>query len=306
MIRKAIQLAGKTLVISLPNPWVKENDIKKGDEIDVIYRGKELIIKTDKEPYLKTSINVSGMNKKVVRWALTSYYQKGYDEIEIFFDEENIIELINRYIKDLFIGFAIIKQTDKVCVIRSITTEREVEFNSLLRRSFLVSLELGESTLDLIKKRKYSQIDKLINLEITNNQLTLFCNRLINKRKYFADGNHFLFSLIWDLEKIADDFKYICMYLNKISQNEDPKISKETIKIFDEVNRFFREYYEGYYKFSYKRFSEIYDKKEFLIKKAREHIKKTNSHESIIINYLISVVHKVSNLIALTIAINTE
>ena len=44
MKRKAIQLANQTLVISMPSKWVKEQGIKKGDEIDVEEKGKRLMI----------------------------------------------------------------------------------------------------------------------------------------------------------------------------------------------------------------------------------------------------------------------
>ena len=44
MKRKAIQLASQTIVVSLPAKWVRQQGIKKGDEIDVEERGKELVI----------------------------------------------------------------------------------------------------------------------------------------------------------------------------------------------------------------------------------------------------------------------
>ena len=36
MKRNVIQLAGKTLVVSLPSKWVKLNSVKKGDELNVL------------------------------------------------------------------------------------------------------------------------------------------------------------------------------------------------------------------------------------------------------------------------------
>ena len=42
MIRKVIQLASRTLVVSLPSKWVKTVNVQKGDEIEVIEKGDQL------------------------------------------------------------------------------------------------------------------------------------------------------------------------------------------------------------------------------------------------------------------------
>ena len=42
MKRNVIQLAGKTLVISLPARWTKLNNIKKGDELTFNYNETEI------------------------------------------------------------------------------------------------------------------------------------------------------------------------------------------------------------------------------------------------------------------------
>ena len=44
MRRKIIQLAGKTLVVSLPSDWVKELGLKKGQEVEVSRVGRSMVI----------------------------------------------------------------------------------------------------------------------------------------------------------------------------------------------------------------------------------------------------------------------
>jgi len=49
MKRKIIQLAGKTMVVSLPAEWIRKFKVNKGDEVELKEEGKRIIINTDKE-----------------------------------------------------------------------------------------------------------------------------------------------------------------------------------------------------------------------------------------------------------------
>jgi len=47
MKRRAIQLAKKTLVVSLPQAWVRKQGIKKGQEIHVREQGRSLVLHSE-------------------------------------------------------------------------------------------------------------------------------------------------------------------------------------------------------------------------------------------------------------------
>ena len=48
MKRSVIQLAGKTLLVSLPSKWARNCGVRKGEDIEVEERGKSLVITTEK------------------------------------------------------------------------------------------------------------------------------------------------------------------------------------------------------------------------------------------------------------------
>lgn len=245
MKRRVIQIADKTFVVSLPNNWVREWGVKKGEEVDVLESGPRLIVSTSEPRLLKKGVvDASGASERVLRWLLSSLHKKGYDEIEVRTDSKHAA-LIDELLKDLFLGFAVVHRSGDSCVIRSLAKELDDQLQVIVRRAFLVSLSLADQSLELINQKKFSELSGLLDLEKQNNQLTNFVERILNKRGLDEPvKTNFLYVIMWNLEKIADEYKYICKYLS--SKN---KISKNTVVLFGRVNSLFRKYYELFYKF---------------------------------------------------------
>ncbi|MBU3913379.1 MAG: AbrB/MazE/SpoVT family DNA-binding domain-containing protein, partial [Nanoarchaeota archaeon] len=124
MKRKAIQLAKQTIVVSLPSKWVKQQGIKKGDEIDVEERGSELVIGgRGKKEEKKIEIDISNLNNRTTGWYLASLYKMGCDIIKIKYDNLSAVKTIGEIIKNAFIGFVIAEQNEKECTIRTVSQD---------------------------------------------------------------------------------------------------------------------------------------------------------------------------------------
>ena len=245
MKRKVIQIADKTLVVSLPNSWAKEWGVVKGNELDVSESGSSLIVRTGEHRDLrKGKIDVSSSSERSLRWLLSSLHKKGYDEIEILCTVEQS-KIIDELLKDLFLGFAVVHRSGNLCVIRSLSKELDDQLDVIVRRAFLVTLSLAEQCAIACKNKKFDDLKSIVDLEKTNNQLTNFCERLLNKRG-MADPlkTNFLYVVVWNLEKVADDYKYICNHLAK-----SQKISASSLNLLDRINVLLRKYYELFYKF---------------------------------------------------------
>jgi len=307
MKRKVIQLAGKTLVVSLPSKWAKKYNIRKGDEIELKERGREIIIKTETESGVeRIQLDTKGINERVIRWALSGLHKSGYDEIEILYDKPETINIVQELIKDLFVGFVIINQTNAKCLLKSISKDSETEFDVTLRRAFLVTITMGENALELIKNKELSSLKTLLSLEKTNNQLTNFCERLLNKKGYPDHRKTcFFYVITWNLEKICDDYKYICEFLSQ-PDNKNVVIGKEIINFFWETNNFLKEYYNLFYKLDMNKLSDLGVKRKELVKKGRELFKTKTEAEIVVIDALIDLILKVVDFSASTIAINQE
>lgn len=304
MKRKAIQLAKQTIVVSLPAKWVRQQGIKKGDEIDVEERGKELVIgsRGEKEEK-KIEIDISGLNDAVIRRFLSSLHKIGYNEIEIIY-KEPAIKTIEEMLKDLFTGFAIIDQSENKCIIRAVSKDSETEFDMALRRAFLVTLSMGESCLEMIKHGKLKSLNELIALEHTNNQLTNLCERILNKYGY-KDYNKtcFMYIIVWTSEKICDEYKYICEYLPK-KENNKIKISQNLINLFEKVNNLIKSYYELLYKFEIIKLNNLIEEKDKFEIEAKKLFKITADKEIIVIHHLLEIIKRSMDFSVSMISLN--
>ncbi len=302
MKRKVIKLAEKTLVISLPHKWVKEWNITKGDELNADMKGASILFSTETDrKKQKITINTEKSSERVIRWWLSCLHKKGFDEIEIFYKKEQL-PLFSELIKDLFTGFAIIEQTDKRCVLQAVAQDNQATFDNILRRSFLVTLSLGDSIIEMIKKNKYEELKELLQLEKTNNQLTNFCQRIINKKGMPEPAtNSFYYTIAWNLEKVADDYKNIIKNIIK----QDIKISQETINLLENANKLVRGFYEFFYEQNQEKINNLHELKKKMQRQIETEVLKQNK-ENVVLSRILGLIDKTLDFTVSMIAIHTD
>lgn len=286
MKRKIIQLAGKTFVISLPIKWAKLYGLKKGQELELIEKGKSLIINTQKEiEFSKIKIHLSGPDEFIAK-RINTAYKSGYDELELSYDDASVVKIIKKELEYLM-GYEIVKQGEKYCFVKNIAIQMDEELDNILRRIFLMLLEMADEGIDAVKKQELLRIEDIASLEDTNDKLTNFCKRILNKNSYKEpEKTSFIYAVIWQLEKIADDYEEI---LRKISDSK-LKLSKETINYFEKINAFLRTFYELYYEFDENKGKRLTNEQTKLLKEGEELLK--NKSDNIITHYLLSILNK--------------
>jgi phosphate uptake regulator len=299
MKRRIIQLAGKTFVVTLPSSWVRQWGVQKGSEVDVLERGPRLIVSTSEHrPLRKAGIDVSAATERTLRWLLSSLHKKGYDEIEIRSDNPLHAVVIDQLLRDLFLGFAVVHRSGSLCVVRALSKELDDQLDVIVRRAFLVTLALADQTLQFVKQKNFDALHSLLDLEKTNNQLTNFCERILNKRGLDEPvKTNFLYVIMWNLEKIADEYKYICELLAK-----KRKVGNNALELFEKANNLLRKYYELFYKFDVERLSKLSD--EFV--SVREHLEKVipKNDDSLLLSHIHHIILKTADFSASTFALH--
>ncbi len=305
MIRKIAKIGPSTLMISLPAAWAKKNNLSKGDEINIEESENSIQITPSSETKAKTpmriSIDISALNTRAIKWVLSSLHKKGYEEIELIYGSKDNLPVIHQVVSDLFLGFVISKQTDKLCILKSVSVENPEEFDTVLRRAFLVTLSMAESTYEFMKEDKISELKSIVITERTNNQLTNFCERLINKNYVSNKNISFNYTIVWNLEKVCDNYKYI---IDHIEATEMKKFSKNLLSIFKSSNEHLREYYEAYYSFDVNRFNKIADMGKKIIAEIKSNMSEAPPNERIILAYLMMLTYQIMDFSASTVAIN--
>jgi len=290
MKRKVAKIGPSTLMISLPSKWCKHFNIQKGAELELEEQGSELKIKTESS---KTSseitIDIRDLSERTSKYLLGGTNRVGYDIINIKHNK-NQIEYLNKLFKDIYLGFIISEQLSENTVFKKISQESEEELDSILRRAFLVTLNLSEIVTKKIKENKFNELKDSLALEQTTNQLTDHCHRLLIKFGYKNyTKTSFLYIISWNLEKIADEYKSIINNLN------NSRINKDLVNFLEEIHEIFQEYYNLYYNFSIDKLDEKISK----IKKFKERIDKyennLNKDEIFLYTHILKIATRLSD-----------
>ena len=192
MRRKIIQLAGKTLVVSLPSDWVKELGLKKGQEVEVSRVGRSMVIE---QPSVErghiVKVDLSGLNASLVWHSIISHYVAGAGEIQAGFSKERVMDprtgldvhcadAIEKVVENL-IGMEIVRQSKSMITIREISSVAPEEYDNVMRRVWLTCLGMVEDGSDALAKGDSEGFKAAVRVEKNVNRLVLYALRMLNR-----------------------------------------------------------------------------------------------------------------------------
>ena len=272
--RRVIQIANSTQLISLPRKWSQKYNIQKGDELEIEEQGNKLLIGTDKGTSLeKTEVDVTGLDRTSILYYIQSLYRSGYDEILIKFNEpytvhlrtnekKKIISVIHEVVGRLA-GFEIVQQKENFCVIKDISEISAKEFETALRRIFLLLVDANKDLLEGAKNDNMALIETIDEKHNSVMKFVSYCLRILNKKGYPEPRKlTFIYHIIANLDKVADVLKYCARYLvdNKVVLRKESKL------IISYAHSAVDLYYDFFYKFDIKKVRELYENRDKSIK----------------------------------------
>lgn len=290
MKRKLVQLARSTLVVSLPYKWVSKYGLKKGDEVELEQKEREIIIKTGAGIGLKKlELKLEGPPEMVKR-RVNVAYKRGYDEIEASFEDAEVVSWIEEELETL-VGFEIIDQGEHYCLIKSVSAGLEEEFDNIIRRVFRMLLQMAKSMEEAISKKEFNRLPEIAKSERMNNKLTNFCKRLVNKKGFHEQtDSNLIYTIIWELEHLADEYRDICNYL------ANGKISKETLQFFKKVNEILKEFYEMFYNYKDERAIQFSKDVKNLRKELKESLYHKEKDDTIVRFHIYSLIVRINDM----------
>lgn len=246
--RKVILHGPSTLTVSLPSKWVKNHNIKKGDELNIEETGSILRIYPGEEHLLTKKIKIDFSDKDwgAIHSILAVLHKSGYDEIEITFNNPETAKIIQERINTMLMGYEIIEQKGSICIVKSVSGDHLSELDALIRRIFLVAISLAKNSLEAIKIGNKDEMREVLVLEQTVNKLTNYCQRLLNKKPYKDEKTIYTYLIIWILESICDDYRDIINFLLE----KPRKITQPVIDVYAEINELLERYYTFFYNYS--------------------------------------------------------
>lgn len=253
-LRRKIVLHGpSTLTISLPSTWTRRFNLKKGDELILNERGSSLNIETQEsiEDKIK-KIDLQG-HEKLSKLLITASYRQGYTSTEIKYNNPEYIKKFQKIVTDEVAGFEIINSEKDSCTIQDITGHMRNESSMVLRRIWLILLDLSKESLKAIESKNKNTLKNREFIDKSIKKFTNYYLRFLIKRGH---QNHKKTPLYYyvakNLEILSDDYKTIT---RQILQSEE---SLEIINILKEINKGLENLYNSFYKYKIERIEEIF------------------------------------------------
>jgi len=201
MRRKLIKQAGQALTITLPIEWIRENNLKQGDEIELEITEKDLVLSSGKK--IKgdsVKLNTIDFSEKMKYIYMNSIYAKGIDEIYLESDKKNYPDLNQN------LGFAAVSQKGNSYIVRDVSGITNENLDDILKRVFQMILSFYDSAIEGIFSRNSEDYEKIRKKDIEINKFALFLQRSIMKKSYPDPVmGKVLFAYSFALEKISDE-----------------------------------------------------------------------------------------------------
>ncbi|MBU0906861.1 MAG: AbrB/MazE/SpoVT family DNA-binding domain-containing protein [Nanoarchaeota archaeon] len=275
MKRKIIKQGHNTLTLTLPREWIKRLNLRAGEEIDVVENEDSLIVNGHQNTKKNCAvIDITHFSVPLLWRYMQSAYRSGCDEIKIVFDptKKEYADAFHFYttqfeyanlgekvppktakamIQDVanrFVGIDVVEFGKDYCLIKEVAEVSPKEFDSSLRKIFLVIFELFNVTLDVIEREeiKNAKLCKDIhNTDLNIDRSVDYCARILNRITGIMPERKksLVFTSLFLLELIGDEFKYIAKHFAQ---------SKKPFGECEKIARLVKEHFELYYKLFYK------------------------------------------------------
>ncbi len=229
----------KSYTVTLPIEWIKKQGLDKGKVVELEVVGRKIVVSPGRDLEERELVDLKMYPQTLIK-VLQGLYRLGVNEIKLFYAVPDTLTEINEIINTKLIGYEVIEQKKDYVVIKDITKESSEDFDTVLRRIFLLLLELVET----------GEQSQLISLDKNIKKLINYCQRILIKRGH-SDYRRtpFYYVLLHELEKIGDEY----VWLLSLRQ----KGGNATLR---QINTCMRKAYRLYYKFD----EAEYDEYEYL------------------------------------------
>jgi len=267
-MKRTIIQQGAGYTVTLPVEWVKKYGIKKGDSLEVSVHEKSLVIEHDKEAQVEAVKLKLTKNRNQIINSIVSAYRTGAEEVHVHFDKNDIsdrhgaLHKTSRIVQETvnsLTGFSIVDQKNGYFLIKDIAKARSENFDAVLRRAFILLLNISEESMKGVQDKDRNSIEEIPLLYESIRQLVNYALRLLNKHESLYRKTTHLYSVVNHINDIADSFRHLAKHYSHPSI----KMTKELAKLHKDLHDSLRAMYEAFYKFDedkIERYFEMRDK----------------------------------------------
>ncbi|MDP3728781.1 MAG: hypothetical protein Q8R18_04985 [bacterium] len=238
MKRKIIALGKRTVVLTLPNPWVREKNLNPGDYLELEEHGNWLslsLIGQQREQEIEQDI--THLDRMLNRY-IGALYKAGYDKIKLKITKKQLPTIQNT-LQTTCVGFEIVKTTHTEIFIHRVAKLEIEEVDDLIKRIFFTLQTNAQDLVLALHTKKKEDFLAVIKKDYILNRYADTARRYVNKEK----KDPLSYALAEQLENIGDWYKDQA----KEALEKIPKIPIEKLK---EINTCIELLYDLYFAFT--------------------------------------------------------
>lgn len=266
-------------MVSLPSKWIKQFNLKKGDEISIEEVENSLLIsKESKKEKKKVNLNLTNYTESAIRTGIINSYRSGVDIIEINFKDESQYKIILNTINNYLIGFDVIKKEKNICIIENITEPSEEQFDVLFRKIlYNISLLINGTEARLKEESKFEDYEEIV---LSIHKYDNFCRRVISKQNTFGNES----KLFWTFSGILIHGQRELYHLNKFLDKN--KVNFKNFEFFSHLKKAFDLLSQGYVQKNISKLEELHELEKKIIYSDFYKLIQTNKKENIVLYHL--------------------
>lgn len=266
--RRVIQIANSTQLISLPRKWTQKFNVKKGDELEIEEQGNKLFVATEiKTPKLsEIEVKIDGLDKDTLIFLLRGLYIRGYDQIKFTFTKPHIYyHRLNKEVtissvihKEIGIcqGLDIIQERGDFIIMKNISVSSTKEFNTLIRRIFLLLIDMSNDLYIATKNRDNTLLETFQDKHDTITRLINYNLKTLNVIGHSEHKNTIAyFNILSSLDIVTDILKNAARDIIK----SKIKVGNKALNILNKITESIKLHYDFFFNFSFDRAEKFID-----------------------------------------------
>ncbi|MBI1970959.1 AbrB/MazE/SpoVT family DNA-binding domain-containing protein [Candidatus Woesearchaeota archaeon] len=298
MKRKIVRQGGSALTITLPSKWTQQFRLQPGDEVHIQQHGKDLLLSTTQLDAQKSveldTIKLGSFH----HYYLTYYYHLGYDEIRVVYNKPEVFQQAKEHIQHL-LGYEITETGKNSFVIRNVSTVVASEFDTMLRRVFLLTLSIADESLDAFHHNNMAHLHDLQEIELTNNKFVSFCTQVLHKHGHPIPHHTLsMYALVRELEKLCDEYKHLCgIGISRLSRSSTEQFPPQLLEYYQAVNSYVRLFYDLFYVYTEEKVQRLFSEKKRLEEQGKSFLEtQQQSQDALLVHHLLIIVSQVFDL----------
>jgi phosphate uptake regulator len=262
MKRNVLKVGRSSFAISLPKNFVRTNNLKSGQEIEVLNQGSSLMIMCINPVLMAKTVDISEFStqteaRKLLDKILGALFRQGLNKFSLICSDRDKAKLVRDILRDgkLQMYEEPGMQDDTSVIVHSSISNFDAESlqnmtSSIIKHIYRTIEEftsaLREGSLTAKMAEEFATRDRTINDQ------TDICKRIVNKNAVDYKSTSY-YSIIDKLEKIGDEIKSLALYAA-----ENPRAAKRQLALIEKSKEIFYMLYMTNNSFSVKKMNSFF------------------------------------------------